>query len=35
MGSDLFLMSGIVFCAFGAWPFGLVCFGLAWITRRG
>ena len=34
MSSDIFLMGGIALCAFGAWPWGLVCFGLAWVAYR-
>lgn len=33
MSSDLFLVAGILMLAFGLWPWGLLCIGLAvWVA---
>lgn len=34
MGSDLFLVAGVVLCLLGLWFAGAVCIGLAWLLFR-
>lgn len=34
MGSDLFLVAGVVMILVGMWWEGLVCIGLAWLVYR-
>ena len=34
MGSDLFLVAGVVLCLLGFWFAGAICIGLAWLLFR-